>query len=240
MKKTFDTFANLECSKRTEPALRKPHEYGKDEPTHRTLLTYLAKAAELNSKRSKCGHRYDPKLKLFCTFLYIIGGRHHYETLRANMPDSMPSITTVFRCAKDSGGRTEEAKVRFMELSLQLKNRSLPSHVWLSEDATRLKAAVQYDAASNLCVGFVLQLNELNMVSLKRVGSKLPPKKLSRATSKTSRCRTIPLRSWRSLLKKDHHRSVSAYLVPTTSSSQSMCRRGGSGFKQRPSSMELQ
>lgn len=93
-------------------------------------------------------------MKLFATYLFIIGGRILYDTLAANLP--LPSISTVSRMINSQADSLIEGRCRGEELKQFLRARNLTSHVWLSEDATRITGRIQYDSRSNQLIGFVL------------------------------------------------------------------------------------
>lgn len=107
------------------------------------------------------GYRYSNALKLFSTYLFIVGGRIVYKTLAANLP--LPSTTTVLRTIHTSSASLIEGTCRTKELIDFLQRRNLPSVVWLSEDATRITGRIQYDVHTNQLIGFVLPLNNHGM-----------------------------------------------------------------------------
>lgn len=79
----------------------------------------------------------------------MLSGTLAYETLNANLPLSLPSVSTVHRFISDSGPRVIEGEIRTCELLKYLKNRNLPLQVSLSEDATRITAKISYDPLTN-------------------------------------------------------------------------------------------
>lgn len=87
------------------------------------------------------------------------GGRSLYETLQSNLPDSLPSVTTIGSCIKKFNSPIREGEFRFHELKIYLTERCLPLIVWISEDATRVTTRIQYDPHYNDVVGFVLPFN---------------------------------------------------------------------------------
>lgn len=76
----------------------------------------------------KKGARYDNTLKLFASYLYIIGGKMLYETLCTNLP--LPSLSTVSRTLDDSSAIIIEGISKF----LTVKKFTYSS--MFSEDAT--------------------------------------------------------------------------------------------------------
>lgn len=128
--------------------------------TQSSFLKSLVDIADKNTGKKK-GARYDDTLKLFATYLYIIGGRMLYETLCTNLP--LPSLSTVSRTLDDSSAIIIEGDIRVAELVNFLRSRNLPTVLWLSKDAARITGRVQYDSKTNQLVGFSLPLDENGM-----------------------------------------------------------------------------
>lgn len=121
------------------------------------LLKHLFKSSTANSDRKCNANTYDDTIKKFPLYLSFVGGRHLYQTLCNNMPNSIPSISSLFRYF----GKTQkisEGCFRFVELRKFLDDRDLPLYVWLSEDVTRITGRIEYDNEDNKLVGFVLPL----------------------------------------------------------------------------------
>lgn len=112
--------------------------------------------------RSK-GYRHDETTKMFAAFLKMVSGLLAYETLHANLPLSLPSVSTVNRFIADNGPRIVEGEMRSDELLKYLRSRNLPLVVSLSEDATRITAKISYDPYTNQLVGFALPLDTNGM-----------------------------------------------------------------------------
>ncbi|KAJ6642635.1 hypothetical protein Bhyg_07588, partial [Pseudolycoriella hygida] len=109
------------------------------------ILQTFVESAERNFDRSKQGYPLA------------------YETLNANLPLSIPSVSTARRFLKDKGPIVIEGKMRTEELLQYLKSRNLPLKVSISEDATRITAKISYDPVTNQLVGFALPLDENGM-----------------------------------------------------------------------------
>lgn len=108
------------------------------------LLNALCKASISNScSKSTHSNRYDESLKKFCVFLYFVGGRLLYETLQANLINSLPSITTLNRFISSKKGNVVEGEYRFLQLKEYLEKNKLPLSVWISEDATRITGKIE-------------------------------------------------------------------------------------------------
>lgn len=104
---------------------------------------------------------------MFASYIFMLSGPLAYETLNANLPLSIPSISTVRRFIADKGPHVVEGQMRDDELEKYLRDRNLPMKVSLSEDGTRITAKVEakvaYDPATNQLVGFALPLDEYGM-----------------------------------------------------------------------------
>lgn len=124
-----------------------------------TLLEMLLKSAEKETLSKQ--NRYESKLKLFASYLFIIGGRSTYKTLQANLP--LPAVTSVMRSIKDNGNHVIEGELNFTGLSNFLTKHNLPRCVWMSEDATGITGRIQYDPTTNQIIGFVLPVNKFGL-----------------------------------------------------------------------------
>lgn len=157
LKKCFISCMN--SANRDESESVTPHNELNEESLH-NFLSSLMKTAKENSKKDKLGKRYDSTIKMFSTYLFLIGGRLLYETLQLNLP--LPSTTTVLRCLKERGPDIREGEFRTAELKDFLVQNNLPMKIWLSEDATRITGKIQFDSNSNQIVGLVLPVNPNN------------------------------------------------------------------------------
>lgn len=126
-----------------------------------SLLPLLVRCAKAKSEYKKGGFRYESVLKLFATYIFIIGGRILYETLAANLP--FPSVSTISRTINAYAASLVEGTCRVAELKTFLQARNLTPFVWLSEDATRITGRIQYDPNTNQLIGFVLPLDDNGM-----------------------------------------------------------------------------
>lgn len=127
------------------------------------MLQTFVESAERNFDRRKPGYRFDELTKMFSAYIFMLTGPLAYETLNANLPLSVPSISTVSRFLKDNGPKVVEGNMRTDELVQYLKSRNLPLRVSISEDATRITAKVSYDPVTNQLIGFALPLDENGM-----------------------------------------------------------------------------
>lgn len=127
------------------------------------LLRHLLNSAERNSSRKKQGYRHDDLIKCFAAYIKMLGGLLSYETLHANLPLSLPSVSTVNRFICDNGPQIIEGEMRTNDLLEYLQRRNLPLRVSLSEDGTRITPKVAYDPNTNQLIGFALPLDEDGM-----------------------------------------------------------------------------
>lgn len=125
------------------------------------LINSAKKNVNMSNRMSNPGSRYNKTLKLFSTYIFMLGGRLLYETLYKNLP--LPSPTSISRYLQKNGQKMVEGELRCDQLKSYLYERNLPSTVWISEDATRITGKIQYDPSTNQLVGLVLPLNEHGM-----------------------------------------------------------------------------
>ncbi|KAK3929383.1 hypothetical protein KUF71_018020, partial [Frankliniella fusca] len=124
-----------------------------------SLLERMLEAAKANQGRHKNGLRFEREDKMFFTYLYIQGGRKMYETLQANAPKSIPSLSTVLKWQGRVMEPVQEGQCRWEELSKYLDDEHLPRIITVSEDGTRITGQIEYDCKSNLLVGFAPPLD---------------------------------------------------------------------------------
>lgn len=93
----------------------------------------------------------------------MLSGPLAYETLNANLPLSVPSVSTVSRFLRDNGPYFVEGRMRTEALLQYLNSRNLPLRISLSEDATRITAKISYDPVTNQLVGFAIPLDDNGM-----------------------------------------------------------------------------
>lgn len=127
------------------------------------MLRLMVLSADTNAKRCKQGYRFDKLITKFACFVKMLAGLLAYETLHANLPLSLPSVSTVNRFMKDKGPTIVQGIPRIDELVKYLKDRNLPLRVSLSEDATRITPKIAYDSITNQLIGFALPLDENGM-----------------------------------------------------------------------------
>ena len=126
-----------------------------------TFMSMLVRADHKNCTKDKRGFRFQEPLKLFCSFLYMIGGSILYETLHANLP--IPSLSAIKYFISHEKAPVVEGMLRVNDLKKFLVERNYPLFIYISEDATRIIKRVQYDSKTNQCVGFVLPINSNSM-----------------------------------------------------------------------------
>lgn len=130
----------------------------KNQPEFSNLLKELMESALRNFKKSPNNYRYSEVIQHFCTYIYIMCGRHCYETISGNL--SVPAATTVLKYIQEHKVKIMEGKLRCDELKTYLQKINAPNCVWLSEDGSGIIQRVSYDVASNQLVGLLLPLDE--------------------------------------------------------------------------------
>ncbi|CAG9768534.1 unnamed protein product [Ceutorhynchus assimilis] len=127
------------------------------------LPRLLKTLQDLSLKNSTCSNnrnRYDDATKKFAVYLFYIGGRLLYETLKANLENSLPSISTLNRFLDTRNEPLQEGGFDFKGLLKHLTDRGLPKMIWVSEDGTRVTGKIEYDSKSNNVIGLVLPLRD--------------------------------------------------------------------------------
>lgn len=120
------------------------------------LLQKVLKNIERNHGKAPKQRRHDSIVKLFATALYIFSGSMTYEFIHRNLPEALPSLRTVEAIVQSQYSHIEEGVFRFDEAVEHLHKYNLPFVVSVAEDATRIVKRVEYDPATNRCVGFVI------------------------------------------------------------------------------------
>lgn len=143
---------------------------------HRSVvLNELIKCSDENAQKNKNQAQYSQIIKDFFTYIYLLGGKNCYETLKANLP--IPSTKTIrkfdlniksskvqfifvftVRQIESNEQRVTEGQLRCRELKTYLEQLGAEKVVWLSEDATQIIQKISYDAITNQIVGLVLPL----------------------------------------------------------------------------------
>lgn len=126
-----------------------------------TLINSAERNVNVSNQISNPSFRYSETLKLFSTYIFMLGGRLLYKTLYKNL--LLPSPTSISRYIQNTGQKIVEGELRCDQLKSYLRERNLPSIVWVSKDATRITGKVQYDSSTNQLVGLVLPLNKHGM-----------------------------------------------------------------------------
>lgn len=126
--------------------------------THQLLSTF-ADLADQNVSRTKPGYRFTEDVKLFATYIRILGGPLLYETIHKNLPLAFPSLDTTNRQIRNVESAMTDGSFRIEGLLKYLNERNLPLAVALSEDATAIEGRIQYDSRTNQITGFALPLD---------------------------------------------------------------------------------
>ncbi|XP_058820198.1 uncharacterized protein LOC131682604 isoform X1 [Topomyia yanbarensis] len=104
-----------------------------------------------------CGMRYARCEREIFLYKFIQQGPEAYKFLYANTP--CPSIRTLQRDLQKRSELIEEGKIRVEELKAYLKRNNLPMVIVLSEDATKINGALEYDSTKNKVCGLVAPLD---------------------------------------------------------------------------------
>jgi hypothetical protein len=83
-----------------------------------------------------------------------------FEFIHRNLPEALPSLRTVETIVQQQYSHIEEGVSRFDAAVEHLHKHDLPFVVSVAEDATRIVKQVEYDPATNRCVGFVIPREE--------------------------------------------------------------------------------
>ncbi|KAK5638760.1 hypothetical protein RI129_013055 [Pyrocoelia pectoralis] len=117
-------------------------------------------AASKNSDvKAPSANRYPHDLKKLCLYLFLISGRLAYQTLVANIPRGLPSISTVLR-SLSGYYKFSEGEVAMSELKDYLNQRNYPLHVFISEDQTAIVRRPRYNPATNQLIGYVFKKSQ--------------------------------------------------------------------------------
>lgn len=161
---------NLGCIASIESLPKKPRlsldklcdiQFGNDTPTEASFLQMIVKTFNTNYDAKPNRFRYEYSLKLFASYIRMVGGPILYETLSANLP--LPSISAINKFINTSADKIIEGQCRIKELTKFLEDRNLPKIVCLSEDATRINGRIQYDSINDQIIGFVLPIDANSM-----------------------------------------------------------------------------
>ena len=130
------------------------------EPRNQTDSKSVIHQLLLNIERNTTKHpkhrQHNEVMKKFATILYIYSGSMAYEFIHRNIPDGLPSLRTVQSIVYSQYTRIQEGEFLFEGLKEHLKKHGACPVVAIAEDATRIINRVEYDPATNRCVGFVL------------------------------------------------------------------------------------
>lgn len=135
------------------------------------FLKKLLEIAQNNLKGPQSKNLYDTPTKKIALYIFYVDGRLLYETLHANLGNSLPSISTLNRFLATNRQSLEEGEIYFEGLLGYLTKRNLPKIVWIAENATRVTSKIKYNSKSNKVVGFTLPLKNGVPVTDKYIAS---------------------------------------------------------------------
>ena len=119
----------------------------------------LIKNAGHNHDKHPTRRRHSETIRKFTTALFLFAGPLAYEFIQQNVPQALPCARTIQTAIHSEYQVIDEGSFRFDELKEHIDRYKAPSFVSIAEDATRVVGRVEYDCATDRCVGFVLPLN---------------------------------------------------------------------------------
>lgn len=125
-----------------------------------TLFQKLLLNAQENCKLVPKQRLHAEVMKKFSISILLMAGPSAYKLLHANMPEALPSLSTIQRKIKKSYSPIVEGEFRFDHLSSHLEAHNAPRIVCISEDASRIVSRIEYDDESDKMVGFVLPVDD--------------------------------------------------------------------------------
>ena len=124
-----------------------------------SLLQQLFKNAQTNAEHLPRQRRHTEVIKKFSMSMLFMAGPAAYDLLHQNMPEALPSLSTIRKEMKKSYSNLIEGEFRFDKLLAHLDAHKCPRLISISEDATRIIRHIDYDENSNKLVGFVLPMD---------------------------------------------------------------------------------
>ena len=124
------------------------------------LLQSMISNAEQNCGKFPTKRKHSSTIKQFATALFLFSGPLAYEFLQQNIPQALPCVCTIQSNIHAEYKCVDEGSFRFDELKEHIERYGAPALISISEDATRIVGQVEYDSATNRCVGFVLPLDD--------------------------------------------------------------------------------
>ncbi|CAF3090950.1 unnamed protein product [Rotaria sp. Silwood2] len=103
--------------------------------------------------RKKNKYRYGDQIQEFALLIFIFGGLHCYEFLRLHLPLTLSHITNLELLIRNQELKIIECNFRFNLLKERSQSTNC-NYIFVAEDATRSISCIDYDAQSNLFLGF--------------------------------------------------------------------------------------
>ena len=123
------------------------------------ILQELIKNAERNHYKYPTHRRHSEIMRKFATALFLFAGPLSYEFIHQNIPQALPCVRTIQTAIYSEYQVIDEGLFRFDQLKEHIDRYKAPPFVSIGEDTTRVVGRVEYDCATDRCVGFVLPLN---------------------------------------------------------------------------------
>lgn len=121
-----------------------PTVFSNNECFSTTLFKQLLFNAHRNCSHLPQGRRHNEVIKKFSLSLLLTVGSSAYELLHDNLPEALPSLSTVQREANKCYSPLKEGEFMFDQLSAYLDAHNAPKIISVSEDATRIISRVEY------------------------------------------------------------------------------------------------
>jgi hypothetical protein len=116
---------------------------------HRLILS-----ESLRNAKGQRGNRFSNLMKKIGAYEYLKTSKSYYSFKSLN--DIIPSINTVKRQIFEYRNKMELGVVNFGELKKIFIDRGFPLRIGISEDATRVKKAVNYDKSTHRVIGLLI------------------------------------------------------------------------------------
>jgi len=115
--------------------------------------------AQRNSQHVPKQRRHTEVIKKFAMSVLFMAGPAAYDLLHQNMPEALPSLSTLRKEIRKSYSNLVEGEFRFDKLSDHLDAHKCPRLISISEDATCIIRHIEYDENTNKLVGFILPVD---------------------------------------------------------------------------------
>lgn len=123
------------------------------------LLDELTKHENQNRHLPKNGRRYSTYMKDMMLYFFINMGPLSYLDMKANFPNSIPSLRSTQDRLKTCEGM-KEGVFEFDRIAEKMEQRNEPKFVVVAEDDTKIVERLRYDSKHDELVGLMLPIDE--------------------------------------------------------------------------------